>query len=345
MLVADSLAYWVAPDGRAISVHGSHTDTVLETPEAFGLTRESATGLFNDGEERSVLMHLLERGWIRIRLHADRYFVAANKLDVQCKELIKQWALGVLELHGDYARMGVVLEEESSGNIYTDTLENLIAESLFNVRKIESGGGAAIIPVRDEYELWSLLPAKDLRRKLDDIEESIGAGMGKKARRGHINKVMASWGAWISPEGLIIGLPGTHIRYVVENPAEFGLSTEQVRDIFAKHNEGVGSEGHARDEIVAMLVTNGWIRIRYHSSDKAYHVELQRLGSESKGHLYTWASQVAEKFPDCAETSVIVSEVMGEDLYFKSRFQLSSLLDGRKLASGEKPPDMPPIAK
>jgi hypothetical protein len=130
-----------------------------------------------------------------------------------------------------------------------------------------------------------------------------------------------SGGVWISPAGDMFGVPLTHIREVVEDPSRFNLSSEWLKSVFAKHGEGAGSEGNARDEIISLLVSNGWTRIRFHPGDKGFHVELPRLDRKHKEFLASWASKVLAKHPDRAAFPVTVSEPGGVD----TRFALGEL--------------------
>lgn len=58
----------------------------------------------------------------------------------------------------------------------------------------------------------------------------------------------------------------THIHDLVDNPEVFGLTDEKVKSIYKKYNENVGCEGKARDEIMKMVLANGWVRVRHQTS-------------------------------------------------------------------------------
>ena len=42
----DSIALWIDPNGKAIGTLGSHTNTIIEIPETFGLSQEEADRIF-----------------------------------------------------------------------------------------------------------------------------------------------------------------------------------------------------------------------------------------------------------------------------------------------------------
>lgn len=68
---------------------------------------------------------------------------------------------------------------------------------------------------------------------------------------------------FISPRGYVIPvLNGTHIAEVIQNPKVFGLTSESIADAYKRHDETLGHEGFARDEILTELLKIGWIRAR-----------------------------------------------------------------------------------
>jgi len=70
---------------------------------------------------------------------------------------------------------------------------------------------------------------------------------------------------WISPEGEIYNVEKTHIETVFDNPERFGLTLKLIESVYDLFNESYRTEGKAREEIIIMLVQNGWTRVRrYH---------------------------------------------------------------------------------
>ena len=134
-------------------------------------------------------------------------------------------------------------------------------------------------------------------------------------------KKNVSGGVWIKPDGNIFGVPLTHIRAVIEDPSYFGFSKEQLKRIFKRHGEGVGSEGDGRDEVISLLISNGWVRIRYHPGDYGFHIKLRELNSIYKEYLHNWASKLLSKEPEKDSLPVRIS-VFGAEITYK----LSDLL-------------------
>jgi len=138
------------------------------------------------------------------------------------------------------------------------------------------------------------------------------------------SKEMLSGGVWISPSGDIFGVPLTHIKAVIEDPVKFGLSVGQLKVIYNKHNEGIGSEGDARDEVISLLISQGWIRIRFYPGEY-YHIELNRLTQNCKDVLFEWASRVLTKYPEKESLPVVICERQNNNL--ETSFMLGDLLD------------------
>lgn len=59
---------------------------------------------------------------------------------------------------------------------------------------------------------------------------------------------------WISPRGEVLPVVTSHIAAVIEDPATFRLTLGQIEDIYSRHREPVGLEGHAREEILLLVV-------------------------------------------------------------------------------------------
>ena len=96
---------------------------------------------------------------------------------------------------------------------------------------------------------------------------------------------------WISPRGKIFKDNNTtHIRQVVANPKVFGVTRDWIEDIFKKHNEPVGVEGDAREEILMHLFKKGYIRVRLYVN-KFWSITLYGFDRKAKKSLSSWADE------------------------------------------------------
>ena len=103
---------------------------------------------------------------------------------------------------------------------------------------------------------------------------------------------------FISPEGEIIPVVDRHIVRIVRAPKDFNLTVEEIKAVYRKHNEDVGWEGFARDEIIWGLLKKDWVRLRF----------MNRSG--------TWTVQIGEKLnPTLAENILLFCrEVKGGNI-------------------------------
>ena len=79
---------------------------------------------------------------------------------------------------------------------------------------------------------------------------------------------------FISPKGKIIPVPVRHIVAIAKNPEMFGLTLDEIKEIYAKHKEAVGWEGYARNEIILDLLKNEWIRIRFFNRSGTWRIQI-----------------------------------------------------------------------
>jgi glutamyl-tRNA reductase len=103
---------------------------------------------------------------------------------------------------------------------------------------------------------------------------------------------------WISPKGEIIQVTGTsgttHIDTVINNPDVFGVTIDEMKEVYEKYGEPFRTEGKAREEIIRNIVKKGWIRVRkYKNSHWSFNVH--RLSKKVKDHIFDWADKITEK--------------------------------------------------
>jgi len=106
MNLADSLAFWLSPDGKIIDVPDSHIDVVKRNPPLFGISEEYINSVaqkfgpvYDGSDSRNVIMtKLLKKGWIRIRKVVKRYqhwtvqiYPDETLTDATCNQ-IRRWA-------------------------------------------------------------------------------------------------------------------------------------------------------------------------------------------------------------------------------------------------------------
>jgi len=145
--VDSSVAFWISPEGEFIGTHGSHTSTVMETPESFGLTAAEAQRLFQNGEEKAVITHLLEQGWIRGRNQFSSLFISVQTLTPAIKDFLVRYLVSVAK----GSDLKVIIDESSSGEVYRTTIQKA-REGTFSGASFQLTG-----QVLSEYQMWSVL--------------------------------------------------------------------------------------------------------------------------------------------------------------------------------------------
>ena len=97
---------------------------------------------------------------------------------------------------------------------------------------------------------------------------------------------------WISPVGKIIRVDDRHISSIIREPELFGLSREEIEAIYAKHNERMGHEGKAREEIIRSIIAKGYIRIRLYAKQGFWSINVNKLNNRNKDLIQQWAEEV-----------------------------------------------------
>ena len=97
---------------------------------------------------------------------------------------------------------------------------------------------------------------------------------------------------WISPAGKILPVQvgKRHIDFIIHNPETFGLTGEEVEERYTRHQEAMGREGTAREELILTSIKNGWIRIRNYAHPDHWKVNVFQLNQNTKAILASWAS-------------------------------------------------------
>lgn len=108
-----------------------------------------------------------------------------------------------------------------------------------------------------------------------------------------IPALKGSIGLFISPQGEVVEVEQFHVNTVILDPARFGITTQEIESVYAKHKEPVGVEGSAREEILCNLVTQGWIRLRrYIKPQEQWSVTVNELNDRTRFFLHDWAGKI-----------------------------------------------------
>ena len=77
-------------------------------------------------------------------------------------------------------------------------------------------------------------------------------------------------GFWIKNNKIVDISATTHIGYIIDNPEIFNTTSNAIDLIYKRFDEKIGIEGKAREEIIKMVASYGWIRVRHYFKPKDY---------------------------------------------------------------------------
>jgi hypothetical protein len=295
--------YWISPSYDVYDVSGTdHVQFIWDNSELFGV---SDVGKDFEYLADGVLFDVCLSGWVKVRVTNCVYIGLGNSKKLPTKLQKVADALVNRVPKSFYIMVRVYNRDGTTGYAKASLSDLLLGD----------------IP---SFMFSSYTPLQSGRRR------AITESMGLKYKPIFNSKEMLSGGVWISPQGDIFGVPLTHVRAVIEDTSKFGLSMEQVKVIYNKHNEGIGSEGAARDELVSLLISNGWVRIRYYPGE-FFHVELSLLNQTYARFLSIWASKVVAKDGNKKSFKVVICETHKGGL--ESSYVLSELCSVNTLYS------------
>jgi hypothetical protein len=164
--VKETKAYWISPCGEILAVPSSHIDFVIEFYEKFLFNdKEYVEQMFKREGENEVLRNAVRKNWIRIRLEGGIFFIAVQEKNSETSQRLSKWAYDHLKIHPDRNLFPVLLEEESKMDISVNTVNGI---SKMEEQPFQDFSNA-IMNIRSDYELWSLLLKETLKLKLDEL--------------------------------------------------------------------------------------------------------------------------------------------------------------------------------
>ena len=69
-------------------------------------------------------------------------------------------------------------------------------------------------------------------------------------------------GYWVRDEQIFDVTSTSHVRFMIENPSLFNLTSKQILEVYNKHGEVLGTESNARQELVRYATSLGFCRVR-----------------------------------------------------------------------------------
>jgi len=91
---------------------------------------------------------------------------------------------------------------------------------------------------------------------------------------------------WISPDGEILQVEGTHISMVYRNMGLFGLPRDYVDSLRKAGTKNIP------ETVMLNLIGSGWIRVTFNGT---YLVEFDSWSLHHRGHIKTWMAGIKGK--------------------------------------------------
>jgi hypothetical protein len=170
----------------------------------------------------------------------------------------------------------------------------------------------------------------DLLTKLDDL----------KTERGPVGSTSAQW---INPRGQILDTSDDiHISFVIKNPEKFGTSLEAIYHTYAKHQEEIGREGKAREEIMAGILKRGWIRTRLNRAGRNifWTVSIEKMTDKIKDNLYNWSNHMIKQGGYAGSKYNDVKFDIVSGLPIRNSYRLGDLADDKLMQESRKKPEL-----
>lgn len=98
---------------------------------------------------------------------------------------------------------------------------------------------------------------------------------------------------FISPDGHIVDVPRTHIARIIDDPQLFGLTREEIEQVFQQFDEPLYTEANARQEIMRQVLGRGWIRVRERVGREGHWmVQFDRWSADVHRRVKQWARKM-----------------------------------------------------
>jgi len=110
----------------------------------------------------------------------------------------------------------------------------------------------------------------------------------------------------------------SHIRYLIRNHSAFQISREIIETTFAKYKERMGFEGRAREELMTVVLSNGWIRVRHHLSPYDHWIIQCDDLSKRKTTIQQWLLWGLEKNAISDFQPLVMEDLKGERIVVES---------------------------
>jgi len=145
----------------------------------------------------------------------------------------------------------------------------------------------------------------------------------------HQDYISSGW--WLILRGQVVRAVPSHIAVVCEHPEVFGVDPDELRELFKRCKEPMGSEGIARQIVILKIVNGGaWMRLR-HYPQSGWTVNLRAVGPMPIGALTSFFQWLLGSGPEFYHDPVYLNHQKGRTERNVIEFQRGLTVHGTPL--------------
>jgi hypothetical protein len=117
-------------------------------------------------------------------------------------------------------------------------------------------------------------------------------------------------------DGQFLEIAGLHISAIIGNPLLYEIAENLIKTIYQKHNEVLGTDGYASEEILMEATKKGWIRVgRYLNPVDHWQIQVDDYMKREKD-IHNLIQQLVNDLKVMKDDSKIaISSIIGEKVY------------------------------
>jgi hypothetical protein len=90
-------------------------------------------------------------------------------------------------------------------------------------------------------------------------------------------------GYWVKNTKVYSVTGSHHIDFIMEHPEDFGLTIQEILNMFKANNETVEHDKVTREQLILLACRNGWIRVRHYlSGQNFWSIQCDRIKLREK---------------------------------------------------------------
>ena len=113
----------------------------------------------------------------------------------------------------------------------------------------------------------------------------------------------------------------THIKFIIQNPELFNLTTQKIEDTYKEFDEPMNLEGKAREALMVYAINLGWIRIRHYTGRSDYWSFQCDDSEQRKKAMQTFVYWAIKRELMTSQDDVMITGLKYDNDYQRFNFQ------------------------